>query len=150
MAKKYFTRKTLRIPQYDYSSNGYYFITICTLDKKHFFGEVKNEEMYLNAIGKIALNKMTEIRKSYNIEISKYVIMPNHIHMIIAMDDDNTTPLSGIIKKYKEWITKEIGKSIWQRSYYDHVIRNESDYLRIWEYIEENVIKWELDKYYSL
>ena len=83
-------------------------------------------------------------------KIDKYVIMPNHIHLIIIIDRESNLSISNIIKKYKEWITKEIGKSIWQKSYYDHIIRNEKDYLRIWKYIEENIIKWSLDKYYSV
>lgn len=69
--------------------------------------------------------------------------------MIIIIDKETDLTISRIIKQYKEWITKIIKKSIWQKSYYDHIIRNEKDYYRIWKYIDENVLKWSLDKYYN-
>ena len=75
--------------------------------------------------------------------------MPNHIHMILIIDKETDLTLSRIIKQYKEWITKTIMKPIWQKSYYDHIIRNEKDYYRIWKYIDENELKWSLDKYYN-
>ena len=65
------------------------------------------------------------------------------------MNLPNKLTISRIIKQYKEWITKTTKKSIWQKSYYDHIIRNEKDYYRIWKYIDENELKWSLDKYYS-
>ena len=75
--------------------------------------------------------------------------MPNHIHMILIIDKETNLSVSNIIKKYKEWLTKQMGESIWQKSYYDHIIRNEKDYYRIWKYIDENTLKWSLDKYYN-
>ena len=69
--------------------------------------------------------------------------------MIIIIDKETDLTVSRIIKQYKEWITKTIKKSIWQKSYYHHIIRNEKDYYRIWKYIDENELKWSLDKYYS-
>ena len=75
--------------------------------------------------------------------------MPNHIHMIVIIDKATSISIPRVIKQYKEYITKQIGESIWQKSYYDHIIRNEKDYLRIWEYIDKNILKWSLDKYYN-
>ena len=69
--------------------------------------------------------------------------------MILIIDKETNLSISNIIKKYKEWITKEIKQAIWQKSYYDHIIRNEKDYLRILQYIDENILKWSLDKYYN-
>ena len=106
--------------------------------------------MQLNEFGKIAEKNLEKIQKMYDtIKIDKYVIMPNHIHLILVIDKGNNLSISNIIKKYKEWITKESGKSVWQKSFHDHIIRNEKDYLRIWEYIDENVLRWSLDMYYS-
>ena len=111
-----FTRKNPRLTDYDYSVGGYYFITICTKDKIHYFGEIAKEEMQLNDIGKLAQSSIEKIEKIYKtIKVDKFVV----------------------------------GESIWQKSYYDHIIRNEKDYLRIWQYIDENILKWSLDKYYN-
>ncbi len=74
--------------------------------------------------------------------------MPNHIHWILEKRKVSDISISRSVKQYKGYVTKEIGEPIWQRSYYDHMIRDEKDYLRIWKYIDENVIKWDKDKYY--
>lgn len=150
MKNNYFVRKNPRLKDYDYSLGGYYFITICTKDKSHYFGEILNEKMKLTTIGKIANKNIETLEKTYKtIKIDKYVLMPNHIHMILIIDKETNLSVSNIIKKYKEWVTKQIGESIWQKSYYDHIIRNEKDYYRIWKYIDENELKWSLDKYYN-
>ncbi|MBR4866759.1 MAG: transposase, partial [Clostridia bacterium] len=78
-------------------------------------------------------------------------IMPNHIHMIVLVDDltDTAQSISTMVRSLKTLVTKEIGKPIFQRSFYDHVIRNDQDYREIWEYIENNPMKWNLDRFYS-
>lgn len=150
LSSNYFKRKNPRLKDYDYKSIGYYFITICTNGKKHYFGEIKEEKMQLSDKGKLAYKNIEKLKEIYNnIKIDKYVIMPNHIHLILIIDKETNLSISVIIKKYKEWITREIGESIWQKSYYDHIIRNEKDYLRIWKYIDENILKWNLDQYYN-
>ena len=151
MENKFFTRKNPRLTNYNYTDGGYYFITICTKDKIHYFGEILNEKMQFSEIGKIAFDNIKRLNDMYKtIKIDKFVIMPNHIHLILIIDKQSNISVSNIIKKYKEWIKKNIGKGIWQKSFYDHIIRNEKDYLRIWEYIDENILKWSLDKYYDL
>jgi len=150
LENNYFARKNPRLKDYDYSLEGYYFITICTKDKLHYFGEVLNEKMELTTIGEIANKNIETLQKTYKtIKIDKYVLMPNHIHMILIINKETNLSVSNIIKKYKEWVTKQIGESIWQKSYYDHIIRNEKDYNRILKYIDENELKWSLDKYYN-
>ena len=74
--------------------------------------------------------------------------MPNHIHMIISMDNENYANLSRIIKQYKGSVTKQIGHSIWQKSYYEHIIRYEKEYYNIKEYIQNNIVNWKHDKYF--
>ena len=118
--------------------------------EKSFFGEIIEEKMQYNRIGRIANNSIERIEEIYKtIKLDKYVIMPNHIHMILIIDKETTTSIPRVIKQYKEYITKQIGESIWQKSYYDHIIRNEKDYSRIWQYVDNNILKWSLDKYYN-
>ncbi len=92
--------------------------------------------------------------KYENIKVDKYVIMPNHIHMIIFINgtmkaSSPTENISTIIRSFKTMVKKKAGYSIWQRSYHDHIIRGENDYRKIWEYIDTNVIKWKLDCFYN-
>ena len=113
--KAYFKRKNPRLRDYNYALRGYYFITICTDDKKHIFGEIVEDKIQLNEIGKLAYGNIEKLEEIYNtIKIDKFIVMPNHVHMIIIIDKETDLTLSRIIKQYKEWITKTIKKSIWQ------------------------------------
>ncbi len=150
LESNYFKRKNSRLKDYDYTLGGYYFITICTDDKKHIFGEIVEDKIQLNEIGKLAYKNIENLENVYDtVNVDKFVVMPNHIHMIIIIEKETNLTISRIIKQYKEWITKTIKQPIWQKSYYDHIIRNEKDYYRIWKYIDENELKWSLDKYYN-
>ena len=152
-------RKKLRLINYDYKSRGAYFITICTDKKKNILGNV--------AVGcdahiapHIELSQYGEIVEKYirNIPgIDVYSIMPNHIHMIIGVGDNHngtmraSSPTRGIpqiVKSFKIMVSKECGESIFQRSYYDHIIRNKLDYMEKAEYILTNPIRWAEDEYY--
>lgn len=151
-------RKSLRLENYDYSSNGAYFITICTnkcnISLWHNVGAncVRQQEyIKLSEIGTLINNEILKISYIYeNVIIDKYCIMPDHIHMIIFLDDSNNTigrtqfapTISRIIKQFKGSITKQLGYPIWQKSFYDHIIRNEKAYLEIWRYIDENPLKF--------
>ena len=94
-----------------------------------------------------------------HIVVDKYVIMPNHIHLILLIKNDkcgmSRTPsptnshLSGFISAFKRFSNKEYGMNVWQRSFHDHIIRGEKDYEKIWEYIDTNVMRWELDCFYE-
>ena len=143
-------RKSPRIPNYDYSNCGYYFITICTKDKKCIFGNFEN----MNEFGRIASRELSAIETHYDhIFIDKYVVMPNHVHAIIVIDHSGQNNLSSVIGQYKSGVTRKIREkcpeiTVWQRSFHDHVIRNETQYLKIWEYIDQNPAKWELDCFY--
>ena len=109
----------------------------------------------LSEIGMVCDKYINNINIKYeNVMVDKYVIMPNHIHLIIFLHgtmkaSSPTKNIENIIRSFKIMVTKEIGKSIWQRSYHDHIIRGEKDYQKIWEYIETNPLKWELDCFYS-
>ena len=147
-------RKSARIPNYDYSTPNYYFVTICTENKKCIFGKPEN----LNYCGKIAEACILKIPGIMpGILIDKYVVMPNHIHAIIVIEanipDDCRKSITQIIGQYKGAVTKMIrskepNKTIWQRSFHDHIIRDQKQYELIWTYIENNPIKWEEDCFY--
>ena len=142
-------RKSPRIPGYDYSSVNFYFITICTHEKKCIFGEPGQ----LNWLGIIAEENLKMIPLlNPAIRLDKYVVMPNHIHAIFDMRNDNQN-LAVAIGQYKISVTKKIRERktnfpVWQRSFHDHVIRNQSGYEKIWMYIENNPLKWEEDCFY--
>ncbi|MBR0446439.1 MAG: transposase [Oscillospiraceae bacterium] len=148
-------RKPNRIPEYDYGTNGAYFVTICTQDRKKILSNIVGDDAHIvpKTYGMIAEKYIRNVP-----EIEKYVIMPDHIHMIIRLDNGSmwaSTPtdcqpqhnrISNIVRSIKVLVAKEIGESIFQRSYYDHVIRNQQDYNEIWQYIENNPRKWVIQK----
>ena len=157
-------RKSTRVPQYNYANNGYYFVTICTHNKNHLFGDVNN----LNEKGKIVKTELEDISMHFeHVKIDKYVIMPNHLHCIVmigcdrapysnvgeGLDPPAVVSLNIIIGLFKSGVSKRIYElypkiPVWQRSFYEHIIRNEDDYLRIWKYIDENPAKWIEDEYF--
>ena len=154
-------RKPTRLKGYDYSTAGAYFITICVKDRKQLLSEIVGDDAYivpqnkLSDIGVICDKYIQNINIKYeNVTVDKYVIMPNHIHLIISLHgtmraSSPTKDIVSIVRSFKTMSTKEIGCSIWQRSYHDHIIRGERDYEKIWEYIDTNVIKWEEDCFYN-
>ncbi|MEG1445965.1 MAG: transposase [Ruthenibacterium sp.] len=160
-------RKPNRLKNYDYSQNGVYFITICIKDRQELLGKIiVGDDAHI--VPHIELSQYGMVVEKYMngiIGINKYVIMPNHIHMMIVIDErkngtmwaDSGTmwassptgqSISQLIKSFKTLVTKEIGFSLWQRSFHDHIIRNEQEYLKIWKYIDSNPQKWEEDGVY--
>ena len=155
------SRKNNRLEFYDYSQNGAYFVTICAKDKQKIFWN--NQQCSVGAVSgrpQDKLNHLGLIEKIplyyQNITVDKYVIMPNHVHLIIRIDNNDingrpmTAPtLSQIVNQFKGYCSKQIGHPVWQKSFHDHIIRNQADYNRIWEYVDTNAIKWESDCYYN-
>ncbi len=143
-------RKRNRLKDFDYGDSQYYFITICTNEKLSIFGYIKHNQMHLSNVGQNVKECINNIECAYeNVEVNKYVIMPNHIHMILALDKKDGIDIPRVIKGLKAAISKTSGKDLWQKSYFDHVIRDERDYYRIYEYVENNVLRWDLDQYYN-
>ena len=144
-----FHRKHNRLKRYDYSSNGDYFVTMCTKERRCLLSEIDGTgTVRLKTFGEIAVAVIKRIPDVFHgTEIDRYVVMPNHIHMIVELSNDKWT-LSQVINYLKGNISREIGDHIWQRSFYDHVIRDERDYYRILEYLEMNPRRWAKDKYY--
>ena len=152
-------RKKLRLENYDYKSYGAYFLTVCTTDKKHILGKIVGGDAHIAPHIELSAYGITVEKYIKNIKgIDAYTIMPNHIHLIIRVgfDSDGTmwasSPTQGIpqlIKSFKIMVSKECGKTIFQRSYYDHIIRDEKDYMEKQDYILTNPSKWAGDEYYS-
>ena len=160
MENKLPKRKRLRMQNFDYSTSGAYFITICTKDRENLFGPVGADSISARMIEKTFL----EIIDKYNgVDSPIYVVMPNHFHAIITIlraDMESAPTLSEIVQSFKRYSTIEytkmvkegilppFNKQIWQRSFYDHVIRNQHDYENIVKYIYENPMRWEYDQLY--
>ena len=166
-------RKSIRLKDYDYSEPGDYFVTICTQDKKCLFGKIIDCEMRSNDVGKMVEKVWQEIPQSYpNIEIDEFTIMPNHLHGIITIvgADPRVRPgqtqgfaptrlsLPAVIHRFKSLTTKyyidnvktkswpPFEKRLWQRNYYEHIIRDENDLNKIRDYIISNPGVWTEDK----
>lgn len=154
-------RKQNRLTEYDYRTPNAYFITICTNKRKNLFwkdiGTIidRPENVPLTNLGTIAKRSIEDIPKHYPvISVDHYVIMPNHIHLLMQIHLDSSgrsliaPTISTAVRLMKGAVTKQAGFPIWQKSFYDHVIRNDNDYQEIWNYIEGNPSKWAEDKLY--
>jgi len=168
-------RRSIRLKEYDYAQPGAYFITIVTYQRDCLFGEIVNEEMILNEYGNIVDDCWCAIPEHFpNVELGGYMVMPNHVHGIIVINDRADTNVSArrgtiyrapteqfgkpvigsiptIIRTFKSAVTRRIGRElnatgIWQRNYYEHVIRNHEDWDRIHRYIESNPSMWAEDE----
>jgi REP element-mobilizing transposase RayT len=173
---------------YDYSAPGYYFVTVCTQGMLEYFGRVQNNKMELNGAGRIVTDRIKWLENHFEyIEIIKFVVMPNHVHIIIRiinvgtgrdLSDTNTKTridiktgngmkirtthelslrkiksLSELVGAFKTTSSKLIHQSRlnefqWQRSFYDHIIRNDEELIGISDYIEKNPLLWKQDEYF--
>lgn len=149
LRKKSAVRKKIRLEDYNYSNVGMYFITICTKNRYPILGKINECDIELTKDGVISKKNLKNIEYVFNnISINEYIIMPNHIHMIIEIkEEQEEVSINKIIKKFKSSVSRELGYSIWQKSYYDHIIRNEKEFYDIKQYIQNNVINWKNDKY---
>ena len=155
-------RKHIRLKQYDYAEEGVYFITFCTKNRAPLLshivgrGDLTPPQVYLTDIGKIVAEIIENTEKVYaNITVDNYVIMPNHVHVLIRISEGNggvrapRPTVNEIIKGIKGLATRKIGFSIWQTGFYDHIIRDDEDYQIRFRYIEENPARWPQDEYYQ-
>ena len=150
-------RKPIRIENYDYSTAGAYFITVCTANREKLFWDsvgadiIRPENVPLSTAGKIVEQGIFQVAEHYdNVVVDKFCIMPDHIHLILRIESDkdgrivSAPTVSTVVGSMKRWISRQIGKPIWQKSFYDHGIRNQQDYNEIWEYVENNPLKYTL------
>ena len=163
-------RKPLRIPNYDYNTPGAYFLTFCTHNRKHMLSRIvgaihESPAPQLTTCGRIVDTVIKNIPEHLSVTIDQYIIMPNHIHLIAVVRNTNIlwetdkshlqsrsviSKLIGYIKmNASRAIRQRYGEvTVWQRGYYDHIIRNQEDYGALTEYIQTNPLRWELDKLY--
>ena len=158
-------RKNIRLKDYDYSTPGLYFVTVCTKDKKPILCRIVGTDVLggprvvMFEYGKIANEQIKNMTVFYdNVKVEKYVIMPNHIHFILSVTESTSGPpgrsvptnnaISNFVGTFKRFCNKKYGKNIWQARSNDHIIRGQHDYRKIWEYIDENPVRWTCDKFY--
>ena len=165
-------RKRNRLENWDYSSNGAYFITICTFQRETILGRVVGaihespaSGIELTRIGKIVRDTVETLPQKFpEIRLEKYVVMPNHVHLLL-IDRDPRAHRDAPLQSGRSLISQTIGFfkmnaskkahaidpgiKLWQRSFHDHIIRNDEDFLRIWEYIDTNPIKWHEDCFFQ-
>ena len=175
-------RKSIRLKNYDYSQAGFYFITICTQNRLHLFGEIVDDEMVLNDAGKMVWDEWYKSEKIRDeIKIHEFIVMPNHIHGIVeivgagvgangrspvqipvqskspmqspAHPSMQSKSIGAMIAGFKSSFTTKMNRidgtpkrKLWQRNYWEHIIRNENEYHRIAQYILDNPQKWVMDK----
>ncbi|CAI0787949.1 MAG TPA: transposase [Serratia grimesii] len=141
------SRKPLRLRHYDYASIGIYFVTICTQQRQCLFGKIDNSIMLLNANGIIAKQYWLETPQHFtHVQLDHFVLMPNHIHALLHIREENGAPLPIIIRSYKAAVTRQLQRPTWQRSYWERVIRNERELALTREYIANNPSQWGTDK----
>ena len=159
------TRKQMRLSEYDYSAPGAYFVTICTQNKRCILSRITvgeglaPPEIRLTVIGKRVEEQILDLPRRFpSISMDKYVIMPNHIHLIVSLHEtaggaSPSPTLFDVVRVLKSITTRlsrvNLGDDLlWQRSYHEHVIRGEADYREIWSYIDTNPARWAEDRYY--
>lgn len=186
-------RRSIRLKGYDYTQAGAYFITICSHQREHVFGEIVNGEMKLNKFGLVAKQQWEKLPERFpNIELGAFILMPNHEHGIIQiiererrgtadtsrkgiagnlrnLDEDSSryaltknqqkfgkmipNSIPTILRSYKSAVAYRINlmrgvkaAPVWQRNYYDHIVRNEKELELITKYIDYNPLNWQLDR----
>ncbi|MBE5758732.1 MAG: hypothetical protein E7332_01670 [Clostridiales bacterium] len=157
-------RKSPRLKDYNYGKNGAYFITVCTQNRENIFSVIaeENAEAVLTEYGMIVEKWILELPEKYtSVFVDNYVIMPNHVHLLLTIADGlieekGKPSIASIMGWWKYQCSKEInekrssqGQSVFQRSFFDHIIRNQYDYDEIYNYIEENPLRWKWDRLYS-
>jgi putative transposase len=168
--------RSIRLQGYDYSKDGLYFITICLQNRLHLFGDVVDGNMVFTDAGSIAIQCWMDIPKHFpNTILHQYIIMPNHVHGIIQILNNASDNITNKINLFQKIIPRSIGsivrgfkigvtkwfrnkfpnefpreRKIWQRNYYEHIIRNEKSFERISNYISNNPMNWKNDKYNKL
>ncbi len=162
-------RSSLRLKTFDYSQVGGYYITLCSLNRTCLFGEIDNDQVILNDFGKIVFNEWqnTPILRP-NVQLDEFIVMPNHFHGIIIINEPRrgvlqyaptnkfcspSQTIGSIVRGFKSAVTKNInilrkspGQPVWQRNYFEHIIRDNVDMNRIRDYICNNPKNWATDE----
>jgi len=163
-------RRSIRLRAYDYSQAGAYFVTICAQNRQCLFGEVADGEMRLNDAGRMVHDVWNDLPRHYaGVELDAFVVMPNHVHAIVIIVGAGLKPaptvraglkpaptkhgLPEIVRGFKTFSSRRInemrqtsGVAVWQRNYYEHIVRDEESLNRIREYVVNNPLRWEWDR----
>ena len=163
----FYDRKSLRLKGFDYTNYASYFVTICSYERKFLFGTVINNEVQLNQNGQIVNIELNNLPNYYdNIYMHKYVVMPNHVHLLLSIISQdlvdlaegnipqlNTSSLSQIVRHFKAGVTRAVNlncqsvvkNNIWHKSFHDRIVRNEQEFELFYNYIIINPAKWNDD-----
>ena len=152
-------RKRIRLENYDYSTPGAYFITVCTVNREKLFWNgvgadiIRPKNLPLSEIGRIVEQAIKQIPSHYtNVSVDKYCIMPDHVHLLLRIESDiggriiSAPTIPTVVGSMKRWVSKQVGRPIWQKSFFDHGIRTQQDYDETWEYIDNNPLKYTLKR----
>ena len=154
-------RKQNRLGEYDYSQAGCYFVTVCTRNRELlFWGKTVDapavgadiiRPVPLNKTGQVVEQAICNISEVYDgVVVEKYVVMPNHVHLILVIRGGrmvSAPTVSTIVGGMKRWASRECGRPLWQKSFYDHIVRDENDFMTRWNYIDTNPARWQDDEY---
>jgi len=164
--RKIESRNSIRLTNYDYSNTGWYYVTVCTKDRKCIFGDIENGKMISNTVGKMVENLWHSLPNHYPVELDTFQNMPNHVHFVIRIVNNrrglihqtrpkfgqwmgmiNHAPTLGhIIRFFKAKSSRTAGQKLWQRNFWEHVIRTGSDLEKIRIYIKNNPKMWNRDR----
>jgi putative transposase len=148
------TRKPLRLPYFDYATDGFYFVTTCTHDTRCLFGRVEDETVVLSPLGELVDEQIRALPdRVAELSVDAYVVMPNHVHAILVLStrarQASHLHLGHVVAAFKSGSAREInrlrgtpGAKVWQRGYHDHVVRDEEDLERLREYVSTNPVRW--------
>ena len=155
------SRKTVRLVDYDYSTPGAYFVTVCSHLRNHTFARVEGGDCYRSPLGMLAADHLMKLPSFYrNLELDAWIVMPNHLHAVLMIHDPargdaakRPANLGTVMGCYKSGVVREAkilglagGDRVWSPRYYDHVIRHERALSKVREYIVNNPLQWELDR----
>jgi REP element-mobilizing transposase RayT len=156
-----FNRQSHRLKNYDYGQRGLYFLTICCQNRENMFGYIADKTMFLNDAGKMIEKWYEEIHGKFpNINCLDYVVMPNHFHCILHVSEKRDNVIGDVVRWFKTMTTndyikgvktngwKRFDQKLWQRDYYDSIIRDSDMHANITDYIKNNPAKWIDDKFY--
>ena len=149
MAERH-SRKVNRLRDFDYSAPGAYFVTFCTKDKRKCFWKTGTFSDGLSPAGEILRRCILEIPVHYPyVQVEAHTVMPNHVHLLLVIREGNQVSLSTIVGQVKQCVSTSLGGGLWQKSFYDHVVRDDADFQRIWMYTTYNHLKWDKDCFFT-
>lgn len=149
-------RTNHRLPTWDYTQSGMYYVTICVAERKHALGHIIYDDNKLDCpasfipskIGTVCIEAGESLSERFDdVRLEKLTLMPDHIHMLASIDANGSTALGDFVFAFKRFVTRKaravgFNDRLWQKNYYDHVVRDNEDVLRIMEYMENNPIRW--------